>query len=107
MGQFIIKITDESTKKDYYMEWCTVVDSPITYGMSLEEFKEHYQAEYGKESMQKLEERLSRVEKTGCSGRGHWGVLEDYFSDNHAGDNDENLDKEGILEKYCRNIPTE
>ena len=42
MPRFIIKITDEKDNKDYYMMWSTVVDAPVTYGLSLDEFKEYF-----------------------------------------------------------------
>lgn len=102
MGRFIIKITDEKFNKDYYMEWSTVVDAPVTYGLDLEEFKEYYKEEYGKSGMNDLNERLERVEKTGSSGIAPFGKLEDLLELNRAGENEETLDKEGILNQYCR-----
>jgi hypothetical protein len=40
MGRFICKFEDKDDV--YYLEWSTVVDAPVTFGMSLEEFKEYY-----------------------------------------------------------------
>ena len=39
MGRFIIKLSGEG--RDFYLEWSTVVDVPITSGMSLKEFKKY------------------------------------------------------------------
>lgn len=39
MGRAIIKLNDG--KRDWYLEWSTVVDAPVTYGMSLKGLKAH------------------------------------------------------------------
>ena len=49
MPRYILKINDGS--KDYYLLWSTVVDAPVTQGMSLREFKKYYQSEYGEQGM--------------------------------------------------------
>lgn len=102
MGKFILKITDDQTKKDYYMEWSTVVDAPTTYGLELDEFKEYYKNQYGESGMKDLPERMERVEKTGSSGRPPYDELDDFFKFNRAGENESCIDKEGILNRYCR-----
>lgn len=63
MPSFIIKVKDEKFNKDYYMEWSTIVDAPVTYGMSLDEFKEYYKEQYGIKGMEGLEDRMTRVEE--------------------------------------------
>jgi hypothetical protein len=40
MPTYICKFQDG--EKAYYLEWSTIVDAPITTGMSLQEFKQHY-----------------------------------------------------------------
>lgn len=102
MGKFILKITDDKTKKDYYMEWSTVVDAPITYGLDLNEFKEYYKSQYCERGMMDLPERMKRVEKTGSSGMPPYNKLDDFFKFNKAGSNESCIDKEGILNRYCR-----
>ena len=102
MGKFIPKITDDQTKKkDYYMEWSTVVDAPTTYGLELEEFNKYYKSQYGESGMRDLPERMERVEKTGSSGRPPYDDLDGFFNFNRAGEN-ESIDKEGILDRCCR-----
>lgn len=99
MGRYIIKLTHESI--DYYLEWSSVVDAPITYGMSLEEFKKYYIEEYGKQSENNLIERLERVERTGTSW--HNATLDDVIDSNRAGDNGRHISKKQIIIKYCFN----
>lgn len=103
MPYYIIKIHDEKFNQDYYMEWSTIVDAPITNGCGLEEFKEYYRAEYGRKGIAELDERLKRVEKKRISAHAPFDNLDRLLENNHAGENGTCLDKEGILEHYCRN----
>lgn len=98
MPRYIIKLNDQ------YLEWSTVVDAPITFGMSLAEFKEHYRSEYGEDGMRCLAERLERVERVGTSEIGAMRI-EDTISCNRAGDNDKRLTKKQIVAKYCPTRP--
>jgi hypothetical protein len=100
MPQFIIKLPDKGT--DYYLVWSTVVDAPITCGMSLEEFKDYYKHEYGRTGMEQLEDRLKRVEENGCSAYNE--TLDDLPICNRAGEHESHLTKEQILKRYCTNL---
>ncbi len=98
MSRMIIKLTD--SQQDWYLEWSTVVDAPITYGMSLEEFKAYYKEEYGRSSMDELEKQLERVEEIGTSSRIHDSV-DDLIAFNRAGDNESQISKEELIQKFC------
>lgn len=100
MPRFIVKLKDED--KDYYMEWSTVVDAPVTFGLSLEEFKEHYKEEYGNRGLMELDERLKRVEEKGISSLMDEDI-HDIISGNRAGKDETELSLEQIIEGYCRN----
>lgn len=102
MGRFIMKLHDDKENKDYYLEWSTVVDAPVTYGMSLEEFKQHYIEAYGSQEMKNLEERLARVEEKSISAHHPYDRLNSYFEFNRAGKKGGTLSKEGLLKNYCR-----
>lgn len=94
MSRYIIKI------RGYYLEWSTIVDAPITYGMTLEELKEYIRLEYGRNGLLQLPARLDRVEEYGTScfdGRSVKSVIHD----NRAGWNEETLTLDEIYEKYC------
>ena len=99
MGRYIIKISDEKTNKDYYMEWSTIVDAPVTYGLELQEFKDYYRDEYGANEISALDERLKRVDTKGISA--HDETLEDLLGCNRAGKKETCLTKQEILEQYC------
>jgi hypothetical protein len=102
MPKYIIKLHDEKLSRDWYLEWSTIVDAPVTYGMSMEEFRDHYQQTYGTDGMRELPERMKRVEEKGTSAQSY-GSVKSTIAINRAGENESNLDEEGILEKYCRN----
>ena len=93
MPHYIVKIDK------WYFDWSTVVDAPVTYGMTLEGLKEWYRFEFGEQGMKDLPERLERVEKHGTSAIPSQTV-DQLITFNRAGDNEENLSKEMIVEKY-------
>ena len=99
MGRFIVKLDD------YYLEWSTIVDAPITYGMKLKEFKEFYKDEYGNRGMEELPKRLERVENQGVSAYHPYNNLENLITGNRAGDNEEELTKQEIIKGYCIDRP--
>lgn len=102
MPRYIVKLTDAG--RDYYLEWSTIVDAPVTSGMSLKEFRSHYQQEYGREGIRGLDERMNRVESTGTSSH-HHDSAEDTISCNRAGDGETRLTMEQIIDHYCRGNP--
>lgn len=81
------------------MEWSTVVDAPVTYGVTLERFKTYYRERYGTEGIKELPERLERVERTGTSDL--IGTLAGLLACNRAGDKEQELTLEQIVERYC------
>lgn len=116
MPKYIINLRDERESQDNYMEWSTVVDAPTTYGMTLDEFKEHYKEEYGNKGMEELDERLKRVAEKGTSAR-DYASADELIECNRAGeyvkdfvprkelDNEYDsyaLTKEELLDEYCR-----
>ena len=93
MPRYILKL------ENWYFEWSTIVDAPITYGMTLDEFKEYYRMEYGNRGMGTLSERLERVEESGTSAV-PTQTANQLIQFNRAGNNEENLSRELILDKY-------
>lgn len=99
MGRFIIKI------KDRYFEWSTVVDAPITNGMTLDELRAYIKEEYGQRGLESLPERLKRVEACGTSSYLDKTVA-DTIRGNRAGPKERRLTAEQIYERYV-NPPNE
>ncbi len=98
MGHSIIKLNDGT--RDYYLEYSGVVDAPITNGMTLDEFKEYYRDEYGRDGFDRLAQRLERVEARGTSEYNAESV-DDTLVCNRAGKNETRLTKAQIIEMYC------
>lgn len=99
MPRIIIKLSEG--KKSWYMEWCTMVDAPITYGCTKKQFAKYYEKQYGKQGMFDLEERLKRVEDRGTSSYLYKSV-ESTISNNRAGKNETRLTKQQIIDFYCK-----
>jgi hypothetical protein len=97
MGRFIIKI------EDLYFEWSTIVDAPVTYGMTLEQLEDHIRYRYGQEGIDELPKRLERVEKQGTSINANYTV-DEIIKGNRAGDNEKCLTKKQIYKKYCKDL---
>lgn len=102
MPRYIVKLVDKKNKnKAYYLEWSTVVDAPVTFGMSLREFRAYYQDEYGKSSMNEFENRMVRVQEKGTSSHLD-DSAEEVLQCNRAGKNEKHMSMEQIIEWYCR-----
>ncbi len=94
MGRAIIRIGE------YYLEWSTVVDAPVTYGMSLDDFKMYYRRQYGEQGMEGLPARLERVAANGTSWQSGEST-EDTIQGNRAGPQETTLTKKQIYRAYC------
>jgi len=100
MGRFIIKlIAPDATA--YYLEWSTISDAPVTYGMSLAEFRDWYCGFYGTEGYRDLEYRLARVAKYGTSSI-EAETPEQMIIGNRAGPNETTLTMTEIIAEYCQ-----
>ena len=94
MSRIIIKLDGK------YLEWSTIPDAPVTYGRTLEEFKQYYSDQYGPGGRAGLEERLKRVEETGTSSVRYKSVNE-LIEFNRAGRAETRLTVEQIIGFYC------
>lgn len=94
MPSFIVKL------QDYYFEYSTIVDAPVTFGLPLDEFKKYYREEYGQQGIDNLGPRLERVEKYGSSQIG--GIAaDDVLLWNRAGPDEVELTPDEIYQAYC------
>lgn len=103
MAHVIVKLKDEDV--DYYLMWSTVVDSPITAGLTLEQLKEYYKSQYGEIQFEMtFESQMKRVNEKGVSYFLADSV-EEFISHNRAGESEKCLTYEEIVDRYCKNIP--
>lgn len=91
--------------KDRYFHWSTIVDAPITHGMTLDEFREWYKDEYGNagydpESFNKMVALLEKYPAVNGAGIIIAETLLDSIRCNRAGNNEEYLTPDQIYENY-------
>ena len=98
MGRPIIKLGD------YYLEYSSIVDAPIMFGLTLEEFKDYYRTKYGTSGMDGLGARLERADLYGTSYLEKQNVG-DAISCNRAGPDNSELTEEEIYQAYCLRKP--
>ena len=98
MGRGIVKLQDERGV-DWFFEWSTVVDAPVTFRMTLRQLCEYIEHEYGQEGSRALKARLERVERTGTSF--HDETAEVTVCVNRAGPGGTMISAEEICEQYA------
>lgn len=98
MPTYIIKL--DTPVGPRYLDYSTVCDAPITYGMTLDEFKTYYRDEYGRAGAKDLDDRLSRVEAKGTSSHIH-ANLAALLRSNRAGRGETCLTIEQIVDYYA------
>lgn len=94
MGQHIVKL------KEYYLVWSSIVDAPITDGMTLKQLKRWMRSEYGVQGMRGLDEKIKRADEMGTSSRGDSSAVSRIWL-NRAGPKESTLTIEGIYRHYC------
>lgn len=94
MSRTIIKI------KDYYLEWSSIVDAPVTFGMKRDEFEAYHLAEYGRNGHQNFEQRMAMVDQHGSSSMYNHSA-KDVISINRAGEDEAELTLDEIYRAYC------
>lgn len=100
MPRFIIKLVDGADA--YYMNWSTIVDAPVSRGMTLEELHEDTRVEHGESGLRELPARLERVERQGTSQMHDAETADEAIAFNRAGPRETQLNREEILNVYCR-----
>ncbi len=98
MPSYIVKL--EGNGGPWYMEWSTIVDAPVTRGMSIDAFRAHYREEYGASGMRSLDARMARVEDSGSSSAVYESAR-DIVSFNRAGPDESEISYEEIVRRYC------
>lgn len=103
MGRAIIKLNDG--KRDWYLEWSTVVDAPVSYGMNRVEAMDYLTSRGGlfcpPSTREQAEASLQRADKTGTSWFNVPRNVEETIACNRAGPNETELTREEIIKTYC------
>ena len=101
--QFIVKLVAPDGQ-EFYLEWSSIVDGPVTVGMSREHFERYYRKQYGELAMDRLPKRLTRAEKYGTSSM-EQTTAEEMLTGNRAGPDEANLTMSEIIDAYCLRKP--
>lgn len=96
MGRFLIRLDGDEGPR--YLEWSTIVDAPVTFGMTREELATHYRDEYGRAGSRDFEERMRRVDEKGTSAYDY--TVADHISGNRAGPDETELTAEELYQAY-------
>lgn len=99
MPKYIVKLGGK------YMEWSTIVDAPVSWGMTKDEFRNYYREEYGNNGLERLDERMARVEENGCSAQSPRLTASECVRSNRAGPGESKLTEEQIISVYCEKQP--
>lgn len=89
--------------KEFYLIWSEKEQHPSTHAMLKENLFRWVEDNEGQDGIDAFEARVKRCDEKGCSSAYHSKV--DLISKNKAGDNDECLTEEEILEKYGIHSP--
>lgn len=95
MGQFIVKLEGK------YLIWSSIVDAPITMGMTLAELTEHVRNESGRRGLDDLPARLARVDVNGTSAMDDKSAIDTVWL-NRAGAKETCMTVAQIVEYYVR-----
>lgn len=95
MGRFIVH------HKGWFFEWSTVVDAPVTYGMTRLQYEAYYLEENGTRSASELAERMKRTLEKGTSAHDYSSAEELMEGYNRAGFRETYLTPDEIIRIYC------
>ncbi len=97
MGCGIVRL--ERGDEAWYLEWSTVVDAPVTYGMTRNEMRAHLTKEGLAKLTARIDERLALADKRGTSfvDNDVHGLL----AVNRAGPGESELTLDGLIDAYC------
>lgn len=98
MGHTIQRYT--TPEREYFLIWSSVVDAPVTLGMTRDELAEYVRGWWGESSMSALPGRIARAERTGTSSR-VYESLDDEIACNRAGVDETHLTRDQIVMMYC------
>lgn len=99
MPHYIVRLTGPD-RRQHYLIWSTLIDAPVTRGMSRSELMAYCRRTYyGVESVA-LTSRLARLDAKGTSSI-HDACAEDTVRHNRAGPGETCLSVPQIIARYC------
>jgi hypothetical protein len=101
MAQSFIKLGE------HYLVWSSIVDAPVTFGLTLEELRDYIEREDGRSGLENLARRLGGLNRYGISHPGYQddSGLDDYIDGNRAGPDEDELTRDEIYRAYVLREP--
>ncbi len=100
MANGIIRL--ERGGREWFLEWSTVVDAPVTCGMSEAELRDHVKEEYGNRGLERIEARLERCRRCGHSYLDDESqTVAEFVEYNRAGPGESCLTVDELIDAYC------
>lgn len=97
MSHLVIKV------RDYYLIWSSVVDAPVSFGLTYPDLVRWVRREEGLKGLALLDEQMKFIERYGT---GSCNIkAESLFSFNRAGPDESSLNEEEIYRAYCLRQP--
>lgn len=94
MGRFLVH------HDGLFLEWSTVVDAPVTYGMTPEETRAYVLQRYGDEGAATVDSRMARAVERGTSCISPPYTFADVVAGNRAGPDETELSKADLIRTY-------
>jgi hypothetical protein len=102
MPQYICKLPLQDALEPRYLIWSTVVDAPVTCGMTRSQLDDFMRHEHGDTYMENSHpHRMERVEKNGTSNLLGDGSFESLVAHNRAGEYESEITLEEIIAIYA------
>jgi hypothetical protein len=100
MSRFSMVLNDG--ERDWYLLYSTVVDAPVSRGMTFEEYLDFYEKSNGEKlTPEEIEEKKDLFKKNGTDFQ--FEEVGSLLKCNRAGIDEQCANKEEILEYYCHN----
>lgn len=98
MARFPIRLDHEGDK--WYLIWSTIVDAPVTYGLTWHELVRYVRRAQGTEGVSELFNHKGGLDELGVPHDGY-GTLKTILASNRAGPYEKRLTKLELIEQYC------
>jgi hypothetical protein len=100
MGNGIVRL--ERDGQEWFLEWSTIVDAPVTYGMDKAELRAYVKEKYGTDGLEHLDPRINRARAHGHSFMDDPSeTAADYIVPNRAGPGETELSLDELIDAYC------
>lgn len=93
MGSYIVRFDGPNGPR--YCEWSTIVDAPVTRGMTFGELHEYIAEQYGSTGSLAMPGRMARVAQKGTSAMNHDSLVSCVWL-NRAGPDESRLSLQGL-----------